>query len=58
MDRKPKARRVARKEPVKDDPIQSDRFIDTARLLGAAETMSVFEKIVDVVSKSKPKDRG
>lgn len=49
MDRKPKARRVASEEPVRDDPEQSERFIKAAQDLN----VDLDERKLEVVVKTK-----
>jgi hypothetical protein len=59
MDRKPKARRVAPKEPGKpDDPQRSERFIEAARRLESDPTGERFEQSATaLVLKRRPTRR-
>ncbi len=56
MDRKPKARRVARKESVRDDPEQSERFIAVARVLVDEKKERLFEGSFNKIVNSKQSD--
>lgn len=55
MDRKPKARRVASKEPVKDDPEQSKRFVEAAQGVGVEEGEEGFIRALAVVLRPRKK---
>jgi hypothetical protein len=55
MDGKPKARRVASKEPVRDDPEQSERFVTMAKRLEADESGEKFQSASQkIFAKVKP----
>lgn len=57
MDRKPKARPVARKETVRDDPEQSMRFIEAARVNALEASEDKLETAFKRLVRLKPERR-
>ena len=53
-----KAGEKQKRTPKIKDKNQSERFKEMARELGADESSDVFDRVVDAMAKSKPREKG